>query len=105
MIEARAGLGLLGAEISVAAIPLGRVAGTALLAVSIACWLASGDTKNRAARGLNRAMLLYNLGVAVVLAVAGIQSRQSGIALWPASSCTRSWPSGGVACLRRKPAH
>jgi hypothetical protein len=75
---------LLGAEISGAAIPLGRVAGVALLALGVACWLARGDTQSRAARGLLKAMLTYNLGVAVVLAVAGIQSHPVGIALWPA---------------------
>ena len=75
---------LLGEEISGAAIPLGRVAGVALLALGIACWLARGDTQSCAARGLLKAMLAYNLGAAIVLAVAGIQSHLVGIALWPA---------------------
>jgi hypothetical protein len=75
---------LLGAEISGAAIPLGRVAGVALLALGIACWLAGGDTKSRAARGLVMAMLMYNIGVAVIFTAAGIQSQMIGIALWPA---------------------
>ncbi len=62
-IEAGAGLGLLvvpsdivqlllGADISGAAIPLGRVAGAALLALSVACWLTRGDAQNQAARRL-----------------------------------------------------
>lgn len=95
VIEAATGLGLLavpaiivklllGAEISGAAIPLGRVAGVALLALGIACWFAGGDAKSRAARGLIAAMLAYNLGVAVVLAVASLHSQMTGIALWPA---------------------
>jgi hypothetical protein len=75
---------LLGEDISGAGIPLGRVAGVALLALGITCWLAGGDTQSRAARGLLKAMLIYNLGVAIVLAVAGIQSHFVGIALWPA---------------------
>jgi hypothetical protein len=75
---------LLGEEISGAAIPLGRVAGVALLALGVACWLARGDTQSRAARGLVAAMLLYNLGVALILAVTGIRSQPVGIALWPA---------------------
>jgi hypothetical protein len=75
---------LLGAEISGAAIPLGRVAGTALLALGIACWLAGGDTKSRAGSGLVIAMLVYNFGAVVVLGVAGIQLPTAGIALWPA---------------------
>jgi hypothetical protein len=75
---------LLGAEISGVAIPLGRVAGAALLALGVACWLADGDTKSRAGRGLVIAMLVYNVGVATILAVAGINSSPVGIALWPA---------------------
>jgi hypothetical protein len=75
---------LLGAEISGAAIPLGRVAGMALLALGIACWRAGGDTKSRAGKGLVVAMLVYNVGVAAILAVAGINSSPVGVALWPA---------------------
>jgi hypothetical protein len=70
---------LLGAEISGAAVPLGRVAGAALLALGVACWCARGE-----ARGLVIAMLVYNVGVAIVLAAAGIQLATVGIALWPA---------------------
>jgi hypothetical protein len=74
---------LLGAEISGVAIPLGRVAGVALLALGVACWLAGGDTKSRTGRGLVVAMLVYNVGAVVVLGVAGIQSPTVGIVLWP----------------------
>jgi hypothetical protein len=90
-IEAAAGLGLLvlpdvavnlllGADISGAAIPLGRVAGVALLALGLASWLARGH----AASALTSAMLLYNCGVAVVLAMAGVVSGMTGVLLWPA---------------------
>jgi hypothetical protein len=75
---------LLGEEISDAAIPLGRVAGVALFALGVACWLAESDTKSHAASGLIIAMLMYNIGVAVILAAAGVQSHLVGIALWPA---------------------
>jgi hypothetical protein len=75
---------LLGAEISGAAIPLGRVAGVALLALGVACWLADGDTKSRAGKGLVVAMLVYNVGAVVVLGAAGVESPTVGIALWPA---------------------
>ena len=95
---------LLGAEISGAGIPLGRVAGVALLALGVACWFASGDTKNRAARGLVAAMLLYNPGVAGILAAAGIQSQTPGIALWPAVMLHAAMAVWCVACLRRRPA-
>ena len=76
---------LLGAEISGAGIPLGRITGVALLALGIACWLARGtNAHDLAAKGLVTSMLLYNLGVAAVLGAAGIQLPPAGIALWPA---------------------
>jgi hypothetical protein len=61
-----------------------RVAGVALLTLGVACWLARGDTQSRAARGLVAAMVLYNSGVALILAAAGIASHLVGVVLWPA---------------------
>jgi len=75
---------LLGAEISGASITLGRVAGIALLALGVACWLASYDTQSCAMRGVVSAMTLYNLGAVIVLGAAGLGSQTPGIALWPA---------------------
>jgi hypothetical protein len=96
---------LLGSPLEApAAVTLGRVAGTALLALGVACWGAGGDTKNRAARGLVMAMLLYNLGVTLILAVAGSQSPKVGVLLWPAVILHAALVVGCGACLRRSPA-
>jgi hypothetical protein len=66
------------------AVTLGRVAGSGLLALGVACWLARNDTESSATTGLVVAMLLYNLFVAIVLGGAGVSSHPIGIALWPA---------------------
>ena len=77
-----------------ATVTVARVAGVALLALGVACWLARGDTQSRAAEGLLAAMTLYNLGVALILGAAGIRfDRWVSHCGWP-WCCTRSWPSG-----------
>ena len=76
---------LLGAPLEApAALTVARVAGAALLTLGAAFWLARGDTRSRAARGMVAAMVLYNLGAAIILGAAGIRSQPVGIVLWPA---------------------
>jgi hypothetical protein len=114
LIEAATGLGLiavpafvvrllLGSELIGAGISLGRVAGVALLALGVACWLACCDGQSRAAKGLVSAMVLYNLGVMVILGAAGICSQPVGIALWPAVVLHAAMAVWCVACLRHGP--
>ena len=94
---------LLGAEISGASIPLGRVAGAALLALGVACWMARDDTQSRAARGLVAAMLVYNVATVVLLAFAGISLRLHGVALWLAVVLHAAMAVWCLACLRCSP--
>jgi len=94
VLEAGIGLGLLAVPSVVAEVLLGatldtpasltvaRVAGAALLALGVTCWLAQYDTQSYAARGVVSAMVLYNLGAVVILGAAGIQSQRAGIGLW-----------------------
>ena len=63
---------------------LGRVAGVALLALGVVCWLARRDAESPSAAGLIVAMLLYNSTTVLFLAIANIGSGLVGIALWPA---------------------
>ena len=76
---------LLGAPLQQpAAFTVARVGGAGLLTLGIACWLARSDTQSPAARGLITAMVIYNIGVALVLGTAGLRSQSVGIILWPA---------------------
>ena len=96
IIETATGLGLvavpsvvvrllLGSPLDTsAAVMLARVAGAALLALGVACWLARDDTHSHTARGLVVAMLMYNIPATAVLAFAGIGLGLHGVVLWPA---------------------
>jgi hypothetical protein len=61
-----------------------RVAGVALLALSVACWRARHDWHSLAARGVVGAMVLYNAGILTILVYAGLGLGLSGIGFWPA---------------------
>jgi hypothetical protein len=73
---------LLGGEISGASIPLGRVAGLALLSLGIACWPRRNPTGNTASALW--AMLTYNSLVTLYLLCLGIRGEWVGLLLWPA---------------------
>jgi hypothetical protein len=116
VLEAGTGIGLLAVPLVVARLLLGatldapaaitvaRVAGAALLALGVACWLAASDTQSCAARGVVSAMVLYNLGAVVILGAAGIQSQPTGIGLWPAVILHTAMTVWCVASLLRKAA-
>src|SRR6266704_7127769 len=113
IIETATGLGLvavpsvadrllLGSPLDTsAAVMLGRVAGAALLALGVACWLARDDTQSRATRGLVVAMLIYNIAATAFLAFAGIGLGLHGVALWPAVVLHAVMGAWCGACLRR----
>ncbi|MBA8831439.1 hypothetical protein BAE36_04375 [Rhizobium leguminosarum bv. trifolii] len=60
-----------------------RVAGAAVLALAVACWLGRHEAGGKAARGLVSAMLLYNVAVTAILAFSWLRHGISGIAFWP----------------------
>ena len=113
IIETATGLGLvavpsvvvrllLGSPLGTsAAVMLARVAGAALLALGVACWLARDDTQSRAARGLVVAMLIYNIVATAVLAFAGIGLGLHGVVLWPALVLHAAMGAWCAVCLRR----
>ena len=96
---------LLGSPLDTpAAVALGRLAGTTLLALGVACWLAKHDAQSCAARGLIAAMTIYNFGAVVVLGAAGIRSQPVGLALWPAVILHAAMTFWCAVGLLRKPA-
>jgi hypothetical protein len=87
-----------------AAATLGRLAGVALSALGVACWLAQYDAQSRAARGLVSAMVVYNIGAVVVLGSAGVWSQSVGVALWPAVVLHAGMAAWCITALLSKPA-
>lgn len=68
---------------AVIGLTVARVAGAAVLALAVACWQARNDVEGKAAKGMVTAMLLYNLAVVAILALAWLRHGISGIAFWP----------------------
>lgn len=109
ILEAGTGLALLVAPSVVARLLLGttleapaaltvaRVAGAALLALALACWLAREN-----GRALVAAMLLYNVAAVAILAHAGLGLALSGIGLWPAVALHFAMAVWCFACLRQR---
>lgn len=79
---------------------VGRVTGAALIALGVACWLASRDEQSPAARGLVVAMSFYNIATVMVLATAGLDLGLSGIGLWPGAALHSAMAVWCVMCLR-----
>jgi hypothetical protein len=109
LLEAGAGLGILILPSAVASLMLGspldtpaavavaRIAGVALLALGVACWLARHEP-GPSARGLVGAMVLYNVGVIAVLVHEAMGVAIAGIALWPTVVAHAAM---GVWCITR----
>lgn len=95
VMEVGAGLGLMALPSPLTTLLLGspldtpvasivaRVAGVALFALGVACWLSRHDGQSRAARGLVGAMVFYNAAIATVLVFAGVGLGLSSIGFWP----------------------
>ena len=72
---------LLGANESGGPMPLGRVAGVALLALGMACW--PGRQNAECSSPATRGMLVYNALIALYLTYVGTAHHLGGPLLWP----------------------
>ncbi len=103
---------LLGPEVAgPGAMPIEKVAGCALIALALLCWLARRDTQSAAARGIVWGMTIYNLGVIAVLCVFALgqaalplgPSQTVGMLLWPAVVLHTVMSAWCGLCLAKKP--
>ena len=116
VIEGATGLGLLltpsglvwllfGSALDVPLVLLlGRLAGAALLALGVACWLARSDEQSSAAVGVIAAMWLYNATATALLAYGGLGLGLSGRGLWPATVLHVGMLVWCSVCIRSRPA-
>jgi hypothetical protein len=63
---------------------IARVAGAALFAIGVACWLARNDPGSPGLVGLLGGVLIYDAVVAALLGYGGLVLHMAGLALWPA---------------------
>jgi hypothetical protein len=115
IIELGAGVALMGIPSQAATLLLGvglqapnagvvgRVAGTAIFSLGIACWLGRRNGKSAAGLGMTAGMTFYNIAVAALLGYAGIGLRMAGIGLWPAVALHAVMAVWCIVALRRKP--
>ena len=68
---------------SAASIVVGRVAGAALIAIGLICWLQSADIRAGSVAGLLAGLLVYNGAVALILVHGAVFKGIYGVLLWP----------------------
>jgi len=66
------------------ALSIARIAGVALIALGVACWLGRNDQGRPAQQGLLVGVLIYDVGATGILAYTGWFLNLAGIAIWPA---------------------
>jgi hypothetical protein len=76
---------LLGTQLSSpASLLVARIAGAALLAIGVSCWLEGRRPDPAPLTGLLSGLLVYNLAVCVLMIYAALVDRLRGVGIWPA---------------------
>jgi len=76
-----------------------RIAGAALLAIGVDCWMARNDHGRAAQLGLLVGVLIYDLAAAALLAYGGLILNMYGVALWPAVILHAALAVWCLACI------
>jgi hypothetical protein len=76
-----------------------RIAGVALMAIGVNCWLDREENVSRSRHGLLTAVFIYDVGAAGLLAYAGSGLGMTGVLLWPAVVLHGSLAVWSTACL------
>jgi hypothetical protein len=96
---------LLGSPLGTpSAIVLGHLAGLALIALGVGCWLARNRDEGGTASPIFAAMLFYNAAAALLLVYARLGMALVGAFLWPAVLLHAAMTVWYVASLLRKSA-
>jgi hypothetical protein len=94
---------LLGSQLDApVGLTVARIAGVALLALGVACWLGRLYGQTPVARGLAGAMVLYNAGAVAVFGYAAVALGLSGIGLWPAAVAHAAMAGWCIESILRK---
>jgi hypothetical protein len=99
--SAIAGLLIGGTLDSPTAIIVARLAGAALMTISLICWFASRDSQSRTAAGVVAALLFYNAAAVGVLLYARLGVDLSGPGISPAIALHAALAAWCLACARR----
>jgi hypothetical protein len=92
---------LLGASLDLSSgVAVGRVAGAAVLALSVACWAARDAGPGKATAGIVAAMLLYNVVVVALLVYVRFGPGLAGPGLWPVVALHGVLGVWCMVCLR-----
>lgn len=114
VLESATGLGLVASPVLLATLLLGggldspaamtvaRVAGVALLAIGVACWLARSDGASHASRGLVSGLLIYNLGAGALYAQAGMALQPAGMGVWGVVVIHAVMAAWCISCLKHR---
>jgi hypothetical protein len=76
-----------------------RIAGAALLAIGVACWVGRGDDRNLAQQGLLIGVFLYDAAAAGLLVYAALFLSMAGPLLWPGVVLHSGLAVWSIVCL------